>query len=132
MKVISMIKTCPSTHSGVSILVEIDALFARLDQKQDIDQVRLEIAELITKILTDNRDNLGCWEKEHLVYAIALFAQNVNSTHPHTTAWLKASLINIEKALVPPEQRSESCTSRGVEFNSFTFAQLNDYIRFYL
>jgi len=108
---------------------EIDILFMRLDQDQNIDDVRLDIADLIAKCLNEKRDNFGYWEKAHIANAIALLAQNVFSSRQPTTAWLRASLVNLDKALVPPDQRSETYTRRDNQLDSLTFEQLIDDIR---
>ena len=110
-------------------LQEIDRLFERLDQNQNIDQIRLDIADLIAKCLNKKRDTFGYWEKAHMANAIAFLALNVASSSQSTTSWLRASLVNIEKAFVLKDQRSESYTRKDNRLDLLTFDQLLDDIR---
>jgi hypothetical protein len=112
-----------------SVMEETDMLFARLDQNENVDAIRIDIANLIVKYLGEKRDTFGYWEKAHFANAIASLAQNVFSSHQPTTAWLRASLVNVEKALVPPDQRNESYTRRDNQLDALTFDQLVDDIR---
>ena len=112
-----------------SVMEEIDILFARLDQDQNIDQIRLDIADLIWKCLINKRDTFGYWEKVHLANAIGLLARNVLFLRQSSTFLLRLSLINVKMALVPPEQRSEGLAGRDDKLDSLTFDQLVDDVR---
>ena len=108
---------------------EIDILFARLDQDQNIDQIRLDIADLIWKCLINKRDTFGYWEKVHLANAIGLLARNVLFLRQSSTFLLRLSLINVKMALVPPAQGSEGLAGSDDKLDSLTFDQLVDDVR---
>ena len=103
---------------------EIDAIFDKIDQEGDIREIRYAIADLIVNRLNKVRNSLGYWEKVHLASAIATLAQNINLPHQPTTFWLRVCLVNIEKALVPPNQRNENYVPKDRQLDSLTFDQL--------
>lgn len=103
---------------------KIDALFEKLNQNQNVNEIRVDIVDLIMECLNEIRSNFGNWEKIHLANAIALLAQNIYSTHQPSNAWLRASLVYVEKSFLPPDQRSECFGQRENPFDSLTFDQL--------
>ncbi|WP_047542104.1 hypothetical protein [Methylotenera versatilis] len=109
-------------RKGALVMVEVDELIERLDQNQNIDRVRLDILNLISKCLNDLRGTFGCWEKEHMAKAIVFLSYNFSS-HPSSTFWLRTSLSYVEKAFSPPEMRSENVRF-SEECDSLTLEQL--------
>lgn len=107
---------------------EINDLFERLDKDKDVDGIRLDIADLIAKSLTQKREAFGYWEKEQFAYAIAALAQNVQGPHDSTSS-LRKCLVSIEKAHISPDERSEDYTARNKQIEALTFDQLMDDIR---
>ncbi len=110
-------------------MVEIDALFERLDKDRDVDRIRLDIAGLIAKQLAQARESFGYWEKAHFAQAIAALAWNVNLGNRDTTSWLRLCLVNLELAHVPLAQRSEDYTPRNKQIDALTFDELMADIR---
>lgn len=95
----------------------------------DVDQIRLNIANLIATEIENSRDSFGPWERLHFAQAIAYFHTNISSGDPSFTIWLRACLFAVEKALVPPEQRSPQYPVREEEVEAFTFEVLSTAIR---
>ncbi len=108
---------------------EINDLFERLDKDKDVDGIRLDIADLIAKSLTQKREAFGYWEKAQFAHAIAALAQNVHAGHRDSTSWLRLCLVSIENAHIPPDERSEDYTARNKQIEALTFDQLMDDIR---
>ena len=116
------------SSEGRVIMEEIDKLFERIDQGQNVDQIRIDIADLIGKSLYSMCDSFGYWEKVHMANAIGLLAWNINASLQHPSAnatfWLRLSLVNGEKAFVPHDQRSENGTHVNGRLDAITFDQL--------
>lgn len=108
---------------------EINEFFERLDKDEDVDRIRLDIANLIAKSLTQKREVFGYWEKALFAHAIAALAQNVHAGHRDSTLWLRLCLVSIENAHTPPDERSEDYTARKKQVEALTFDQLMDDIR---
>jgi len=112
---------------------EIDKLFDRIDKDPHVDQIRLDIADLIAKCLNSMRDSFGYWEKVHMANAIAWLVRNANASlqyqTAYTTSWLRLSLVNVEKALVPPDRRSADYMLRDQTLDALTFDHLLEDIR---
>lgn len=108
---------------------EINALFERLDNDKDVDQIRLDIANLIAKCLTERRETFGYWEKAQFAHAIAALAQNIHAGHRDSTWWLRLCLVSVENAHVSPDKRSEDYTARNKQIEGLTYDQLMDDIQ---
>jgi len=50
----------------------------------------------------------------------------MGSSHQPTGSWLRLCLFNLEKALVPKEQRNENYTPRNRQLDALTFEQLKE------
>ena len=48
----------------------------------------------------------------------------MNAQHQPTTAWLRLSLVDLEKALVPANQRNEHYAPRNEQLDALTYEQL--------
>jgi hypothetical protein len=107
---------------------EIDELFERLDKDRDVDGIRRDIADLISKSIAQKREAFGYWEKAQFAHAIAALAHNVQAGHRDSTSWLRLCLVSIENAHVPPDERSEDYTARNKQIEALTFEQLMDDI----
>ena len=55
-------------------MIDMDGLFERIDGAEDVDGLRLDIADAIAKGLFERRESLGYWEKAHFAQAIAALA----------------------------------------------------------
>ncbi len=108
---------------------EINELSERLNKDKNVDGIRLDIANLIAKSLTQKREAFGYWEKAQFAQAIDALAQNIHSENRDSTSWLRLCLVSIKKAHIPPDERSENYTARNKEIEAFTFNQLMDDIR---
>lgn len=106
----------------------IDSIIQQLNDNHDIKQIRGAIAELIECHLVGLKDSLGYWEKAHLAHAIAALGQNIHLRHQPTSAWLQLCLIDIEKALIPANQRNESYAVQDGMLDALTYEQLIDAI----
>jgi hypothetical protein len=103
---------------------QVDAIFRRLNANEDLGGIRLDIANLIAEQLERKRDSLGYWEKAHFAHAIAALGWNMKAQHQPTPAWLRLCLVDLEKALVPADQRNEHYTPRDEQLDSLTYDQL--------
>ncbi len=103
---------------------QVDAILQRLNANEDLGGIRLDIADLIAEQLQRKRDSLGYWEKAHFAHAIAALGWNMNAEHQPTTAWLRLCLVDLEKALVPANQRNEHYTPRDEQLDALTYEQL--------
>jgi len=108
---------------------KIDAIFEKIDQESDIQEIRRDIADMIIFELEKIGNSIGYWEKACFANAISSLAWNINSSHQPMTSWLTLSLLNVERALVPPNRRNENYTPRDTQLNSFTLNQLMSAIR---
>lgn len=104
----------------------VASILQQIDENCDIKAVRATIADLIEDHLQALKDSLGYWEKFHFANAIACLAWNINTRHQPTTAWLRVCLANIEKALIPENQRDENYTPREHQFEALTHEQFID------
>lgn len=107
---------------------KISALFDRLDTDKDVDRIRLDIANLIAKCLTEKRETFGNWEKKYFFSAIEALAENCAS-HRDSTKSLRRCLVSIEYVHVPHDQRSEDRTERNAQIEAVTYGQLIDRIQ---
>jgi hypothetical protein len=107
---------------------EVNAILRRLDANEDIDGIRLDIATLIADQLRRKRESLGYWEKAHFANAIAALAWNINSRHQPTASRLRLCLVNLEKALLPADQRNENYTQKTNQRDALTYEQLMDAV----
>ncbi len=103
---------------------EVDIILEKIDRGVDVNEVRRDIVALLADALQRVRNNLGYWEKAHLAHAIAELAWNVRSRQQPTTSWLRLCLVDLEKALVPADQRNENYTPRDELLDAITFEQL--------
>lgn len=103
---------------------EVDTILRKLDGNGDVGEIRNDIADLIVEQLQRVRQTLGYWEKAHFANAIAALAWNIRARHQPTSSWLRLCLVNLEKALVPADERNENYTPRDEQLNALTYEQL--------
>ncbi|SRR5258708_39170666 len=85
--------------------------------------VKSAILDLIVAILEDKREDLGYWEKCHIGGAISAFAMNSGR---QDLIWLNLCMVNLDKALVSPSQRSDRYTPRYKAIEQITYEQLRE------
>jgi hypothetical protein len=102
---------------------EIEALAERIDN-DDADTVRLAIADLIGRLITERRYALGYWEKQWFAQAIASLAWNIRREPQDSTAWLRLCLAALQNALAPAERRSENYAPQIAAIDALTADQL--------
>lgn len=107
----------------------VNYILQLLDGKGDIKKARLAIIDLIENHLKTLRKSLGYWEKLYFAEAISSLASNINSSHQPTTSQLRLCLVNIEKALVPPNQRDENYPPRNKQIEALTYEQLAEDLK---
>jgi hypothetical protein len=92
-----------------------DALLLRINDLDNISAFRIDLVLLIFQNLYLLRDSLDHWEKCHFWHTINSLALNVNSVQQPTNAWLRVCLIDLEKALMPKEERNDHYCRSGAE-----------------
>jgi hypothetical protein len=110
-------------------MTEVDAIFRRLRDKEDLGEIRIEIADLIIRCLSTLQNRFGYWEKAHIAHAIANLSRNMSSNHQPTNAWLNLCLVTIEKAMVPSGERNDHYTPRDTQLDAFSWEQLMEEIQ---
>ncbi len=103
---------------------DIHAIFEKLDTDVPAKEIRQAIAALIAKCLKKKSQSLGYWEKLHFLSAISALAWNRGSSSQPTSTWLRLCLVNIEKALVPKNQRNENYGRKDSQIDALTYEQL--------
>lgn len=112
----------------VGLMQSIESLLQRLDGGDDLKDIRSAVANLTADHLLAMKDSLGYWETTHFANAIAALSLNVNSLRQPTTAWLRLCLVDLEKVLVPPNQRDENSMLRDQHLESLTYEQLMEVL----
>jgi hypothetical protein len=107
----------------------IDEIFERLDGNENIESIRLDIANLIAESLVQKRDSLGYWGKAHFADAINALGYNIHAGNRDSSAWLKLSLNNIINAHIPHNERSEEGSPKSQQIEELTFDHLVFEIR---
>jgi|JI6StandDraft_1071083.scaffolds.fasta_scaffold663584_1 hypothetical protein len=105
-------------------MLNVDSIFQKINENCDIKEVRTAIADLIEYHLQMYKGSLGYWEKAHFAHAIHTLAWNINSRNQPTYTMLRLCLVDIEKALVPANQRNENYTLRDEHFEALTYEEL--------
>ena len=105
-------------------MTSVDSIRQQLDSNCDVKEVRAAIIDLIEHHLQALKESLGYWEKVNFANAINSLARNINSRHQPTIDWLRLCLVNVEKALVPANQRNEHYTPREKQLEALTYEQL--------
>jgi hypothetical protein len=107
---------------------EIDALFQRLNEGNDIGEIRNDIADLISQCLQQMQGALDYWEKLYFAHAIAALGWNKVPGAQPTPVWLRLCLVDLEKAFVPAEQRDEDHVPKDDQIEALTFEQLMEML----
>jgi hypothetical protein len=90
---------------------EINKIFEKLQDTSQLDEVRYEIATLIKSFLKERGEEIDNWEKSCIASAIGSLHSNLSKQQSESDAWLRHSLVNIEKAYTPKEERNEKYTT---------------------
>lgn len=98
------------------------------EKEKDVPQIRLALANLIAKCLSEKRESLGYWEKTCLASSICWLSRNVHTSGQYDQ-WLRICLVEVEKACTPSDQRSEELTEKDPKIESLTYDQLMDDVR---
>lgn len=108
---------------------EFDTLDDRIDQAQDVDDVRLEIADLIGRLVADRRDRVGYWEKFWFDEALRSLAQNIAQGQRDSTTWLRAALVATRNAVAPDDRRDPDYAPRDARIEALSADQLLARVR---
>lgn len=100
-----------------------ESISQMINNRVNISDVRIAITNLIESCLEEVKSSLGYWEKECLAQSIASLNWNINSPPQGSYAWLKLCLVNLEKMLVPIDQRSSRCAIRDEHVNALSYEQ---------
>jgi hypothetical protein len=85
----------------------LDSMVLQLDDLDNIPALKVQLAECIFRNLFQRKDALDDWEKDHFANSITALALNVDALQQPTNAWLRLCLIDLEKALIPKEKRTD-------------------------
>ncbi len=117
-------------HIGGAMDETIEEIFHRIaGGNDDVDRIRLDIANLIARRMDAVRESFGAWERLHFAQAIAALADNIAKGDRDSTAWLRLSLVALEKAGVPTAERSDQYPIRNDQVEALTFEALSKAIR---
>ncbi|MDB5783921.1 MAG: hypothetical protein JWQ50_3836 [Caballeronia mineralivorans] len=86
---------------------EIDALSDRVNTDKNVDGLRIDIANLMARLLEGKRETLTYWDKSCFAYALSALHWNIDSGLISYTAWLELSLTALRNLLVPEDKRSD-------------------------
>jgi hypothetical protein len=92
----------------------------------DIRGIRRDIVPLMEERLESLRDQLGYWEKAHILDAINAFEGNLQQ---EGSTWLLLSLLYLEKASTPNAERAEDQARERDEIDEMTIEDLRWRIR---
>jgi hypothetical protein len=101
-----------------------DSLYRQVNDLDNIPAFRVQLVEMIFQHLHPLKDALDDWEKDHFGYAIVALGMNVNSKQQPTNAWLRLCLIDLEKVLMPKEQRNDRYFRPGTETSHQSYERL--------
>lgn len=92
---------------------QIQSLIARVDQRDNLGDIRLEIIDVITHYLEQNKASLGYWELTHLTNALGSLSMNISASRQPTYGGLRLCLFDVEKAITAHTvERSEYDATR--------------------
>ena len=87
---------------------EIDALSDRVNNDRNVDGVRIDITNLIARLLNKKRDTLTYWDKICFGQALSALNSSIDQGRPASTAWLELSLAALRNLLVSADKRAEN------------------------
>ncbi|RQR87059.1 hypothetical protein DIE11_03790 [Burkholderia sp. Bp9012] len=108
---------------------EIEELDERLDSDPDVDGVRLDIADLLGRLIGERRDYLSYWEKFWFVQALVSLDGNIQRGQRDSTAFLRVTLLAIANALRPAQERDENYAPHRADIEAVTAELLLEYVR---
>lgn len=111
-----------------TIMDKINDLYERISNGDDLDEVRNDIVMLIREILSENSDEISNWKKSHIASAIGSLSWNISQQLKSSDAWLRVCMMNIEKSLVPENERNDNSLSDVEVLNKITAQQLLEAI----
>jgi len=106
----------------------IDSILQKIENKEDIRDIRKAIADLIVDRLKLLRDSFGYWEKFFIANAIINLNSNINLLHQPRTFLLRICLFNLEKAFIPATERNETYVRKDKQIDSLTYEQFMEEI----
>ena len=90
---------------------DLDTLLERISEGTDLDSVRSSLLDQLEVSLERHGTRLERWHKDHLAVAISAFQWNLNHRQGGNW-WLRYCLLNIWKADLPKDRRSEYPSAR--------------------
>ena len=109
-------------------MTQIDTLFERIGNGEIDNDIKKSIADLLLSKIEEKKNAMGTWEKSLFGESISALFTNINSEFQPTDSWLRLSLVSLEKALVPKEERNEEYTTRNEEIESITYEMLKNAV----
>jgi hypothetical protein len=114
---------------GAKPVDEIEALSARVNEDENVDGVRIDIVDLIARLLVERRDTLTYWDKACFAQAISALHWNLDQGRFASTAWLQLSLTCLRNLLVPENERSANLPDKKPGVDALTFDRIAAEIR---
>jgi len=106
----------------------IIGIFGKLNERESLDDVRAEIADLIRQLLTELGDSIGSWEKSWISGAIAELSSNLSAQDASSDTWLRLCLASLASALIPHDERNEEYAPIDRELTEITSHDLRKAI----
>jgi len=103
---------------------QLDYWLQRISEGKIDAVLKYEIADKILELLEQKKDSLGTWEKILFAQAITELSINWNSIFKPTEAGLRRSLIALQKAMIPENERDESYAQRDDKGEPITYEML--------
>ena len=103
---------------------QLDYWLQRISKGRIDAALKYEIADKILELLEQKKDSLDTWEKILFAQAITDLSLNINSIFKPTEAGLRHCLIALQKAMIPENERDESCAQRDDKGEPITYEML--------
>lgn len=108
---------------------DLTTFITRLENGEDLNLIRCEIADLITHQLQRSRATSHVAALMHLTNAVGSLTLNVNSTRQPTMAGLQVCLMDLEKAIAALDAKSKNYELRGKRAEAITYDLLIEAVR---
>lgn len=103
---------------------QLDDLHEKISNGQiDLD-LRNAITDRIVEFIEQNKASLGMWEKFHLGQSISALGTTNSSDDQPLDTWFKLSLLSLEKAMVPEDERGKENEDIDEKVGSVTYEML--------
>ena len=109
---------------------EINRIYENIAKSENLDGIRNDIIKLMKNVLNSFGQNINNWQKTCLASAIGALSWNLSQGLKSSDAFLRVSLLNIEKSMTPSDKRDDEMTSNIEGLNKISYellmASIND------